>query len=149
MSSEINMNTLVESIRTELFPDSEYKTKFNVNVLPPSKGDLSLIRQVWINLISNALKYSQYKLQPIVEIEAYKKDDLIIYRVKDNGVGFDMQYYKKLFGVFHRLHSQDEFEGTGIGLAIVQKIVHRHGGTVWAESQLNEGASFYFSLPGI
>jgi light-regulated signal transduction histidine kinase (bacteriophytochrome) len=149
MSSEINMNRLVESIRQELFSGSENNTKFNVNVLPPAKGDLSLIRQVWINLISNALKYSKYKLQPTIEIEAYKENDLIVYAVKDNGVGFDMQYYEKLFGVFQRLHSQDEFEGTGIGLAIVQKIVRRHGGTVWAESQLNEGACFYFSLPGI
>jgi light-regulated signal transduction histidine kinase (bacteriophytochrome) len=149
MSSEINMNALVESVRMELLSDSENKTKFNVNLLPPAKGDLSLIRQVWVNLISNALKYSKYKLSPTIEVEAYSKNNLIVYAVKDNGVGFDMQHYEKLFGVFQRLHSQDQFEGTGIGLAIVQKIVNRHSGTVWAESQLNEGACFYFSLPGI
>jgi light-regulated signal transduction histidine kinase (bacteriophytochrome) len=102
---------------------------------------------VWINLISNAIKFSKHKSKPSIEIGSYQKDNLVIYYVKDNGAGFDMQYYDKLFGVFQRLHSQEEFEGTGIGLAIVQKIVHRHNGTVWAESKLNEGACFYFSLP--
>lgn len=118
-------------------------------MLPAAKGDQSLIKQVWINLISNALKYSKYKSKINIEIGAYEKDNLVVYYVKDNGAGFDMQYYDKLFGVFQRLHSQQEFEGTGIGLAIVEKIIHRHNGTVWAESVLNEGTCFYFSLPKI
>ena len=102
---------------------------------------------MWVNLISNAIKYSQHQIKADIEIGSYKKDNMIIYYVKDNGVGFDMQYYDKLFGVFQRLHSQEDFEGTGIGLAIVQKIINRHNGTVWATSKINEGSCFYFSLP--
>jgi len=146
--SEINMNTLVKSVIEEVqATDIEKKTEFNVAILPTINGDIALIRQVWINLISNSVKYSKYKPKPSIEIAAYTKDNLVVYYVKDNGAGFDMQYYDKLFGVFQRLHSQDEFEGTGIGLAIVQKIVQRHNGAVWAESKLNEGTCFYFSLP--
>ena len=146
--SEINMTALVKLVKEELlFEDGENIPEINVNVLPPAKGDQSLIKQVWINLISNAIKYSKYKPKTYIEIGAYEKDNLVVYYIKDNGAGFDMQYYDKLFGVFQRLHSQEEFEGTGIGLAIVQKIVNRHNGTVWAESKLNEGACFYFSLP--
>ena len=123
--------------------------EFNIHLLPPAKGDQSLIKQVWINLISNGIKYSKYKPKTNIEIGGHEKDNQVVYYVKDAGAGFDMQYYDKLFGVFQRLHSQEEFEGTGIGLAIVQKIVQRHNGAVWAESTLNEGACFYFSLPGI
>ena len=129
--------------------DKENRTAFNIGVLPPAKGDQSLIKQVWINLISNAIKYSKNKNHAQIEIGAYEKGNQVIYYVKDNGAGFDMKYYDKLFGVFQRLHSQEEFEGTGIGLAIVQKIVSRHKGSVWAESVLNEGSTFYFSLPDI
>jgi light-regulated signal transduction histidine kinase (bacteriophytochrome) len=146
--SEINMTALVKLVREELlFEEGENIPEFTMNLLPPAKGDQSLIKQVWINLISNAIKYSKYKPTTNVEIGAYEKGNLVVYYVKDEGAGFDMQYYDKLFGVFQRLHSQEEFEGTGIGLAIVQKIVHRHNGTVWAESKLNEGTCFYFSLP--
>jgi signal transduction histidine kinase len=145
--SDIDMNALVKLVQEELlFEEGENIPEFNVKILPPAKGDKSLIKQVWINLISNAIKYSRYKPTTRIEINAYEKDNLIIYYVKDEGAGFDMQYYDKLFGVFQRLHSQEEFEGTGIGLAIVQKIVQRHNGTVWAESVLNEGTCFYFSL---
>ena len=145
---EINMTALVKLVRKELlFEDGENIPEFNVDVLPPAKGDQSLIKQVWINLISNAIKYSKYKPKINIEIGAFEKGNLVVYYVKDNGAGFDMQYYDKLFGVFQRLHSQEEFEGTGIGLAIVQKIVHRHNGTVWAESKPNEETCFYFSLP--
>jgi len=148
--SEINMTALVISIREDLlFEDNENRTEFKVSVLPPAKGDQSLIKQVWTNLISNAIKYSKYKPKPYIEIGAYEKDNYVVYYIKDNGAGFDMQYYDKIFGVFQRLHSQEEFEGTGIGLAIAQKIVHRHNGKVWAESKLNDGACFYFSLPNI
>jgi len=148
--SDLNMTALVKSIKDELlFEDKENKTEFVLNILPPAKGDNALIKQVWINLLSNAIKYSKYKFIAHIEVGAYEKDNMVIYYVKDNGAGFDMQYYDKLFGVFQRLHSQDEFEGTGIGLAIVQRIVQRHNGMVWAESILTEGSCFYFSLPGI
>jgi len=146
--SEINMTAQVKLIREELlFDEGENIPEFNVNALPRAKGDPSLIKQVWINLISNAIKYSKYKPKTTIEIGAYEKDNLVVYYIKDEGAGFDMQYYDKLFGVFQRLHSQEEFEGTGIGLAIVEKIVNRHSGSVWAESKLNEGSCFYFSLP--
>ncbi|MFI5452567.1 ATP-binding protein [Pedobacter sp. UC225_61] len=145
--SEIDMAELVDVVREELLFEEEGNTpEFNIAVLPPAKGDKSLIKQVWINLITNAIKYSKHKEKITVEIGAYTKDNLIVYYVKDEGAGFDMQYYDKLFGVFQRLHSQEEFEGTGIGLAIVQKIVHRHHGKVWAESKVNEGTCFSFSL---
>jgi len=148
--SRIDMTDLVNSVREELlFEAGESVPKFDITLLPPAKGDQSLIKQVWINLISNAVKYSKYKSKTTIKIGASVNDDLVIYYIKDEGSGFDMQYYDKLFGVFQRLHSQEEFEGTGIGLAIVQKIVQRHNGTVWAESKLNEGACFYFSLPVI
>jgi signal transduction histidine kinase/DNA-binding response OmpR family regulator len=146
--SEINMFALVKSVSEELLlEDPEHKIEFNLHEINSANGDPSLIKQVWINLIANAIKYSKYKPKTIIEVTDYKKNGFIIYSVRDNGAGFDMQYYDKLFGVFQRLHSQEEFEGTGIGLAIVQKIVQRHNGTVWAESVLDEGSCFYFSLP--
>lgn len=145
--SEISVTDLVKLVIEELlFEESESTPEFQIGRLPNAQGDKSLIKQVWVNLISNAIKYSRHKPKTSIEIGAYQKDNFIVYYVKDNGAGFDMQYYDKLFGVFQRLHSQEEFEGTGIGLAIVQKIVHRHNGKVWAESTLNEGSCFYFSL---
>jgi PAS domain S-box-containing protein len=120
---------------------------FTTHPLPPAFADHALIRQVWINLISNAVKYSGNKTQPVIEIGSYQKDEEHVYYVKDNGVGFDMNYYHKLFGVFQRLHSQEEFEGTGVGLATTQRIILKHNGTIWAEATINEGAAFYFSLP--
>jgi signal transduction histidine kinase len=148
--SVMNMNSMVKSVIEELHSeDIENRTEINETSLPKAKGDPSLIRQVWINLLSNAIKYSKYKSKSIIETGAYTKDNMVVYYVRDNGAGFDMKYYDKLFGVFQRLHSQDAFEGTGIGLAIVQKIVQRHNGTVWAESRPEEGAVFYFSLPAI
>ena len=148
-TSEINMTALVKSIREEEINIDSAKISFKINELLPANGQQALIKQVWVNLISNAIKYSKHKSISNIEIGSYCKNNLVIYYVKDNGAGFDMQYYDKLFGVFQRLHSNEEFEGTGIGLAIVQKIVNRHNGTVWAEAKLNEGACFYFSLPSI
>lgn len=118
-----------------------------VNELPVSCADQSLIYQVWVNLLSNAIKYSEKKENPEIEVGAVDSEDVTTFYVKDNGAGFDMKYIDKLFGVFQRLHSANEFEGTGIGLAIVQRIILKHGGKIWAEGKVNEGATFYFTLP--
>lgn len=117
-----------------------------VGRLATSLCDPSLLKQVWINLISNAIKYSKTVADPLIEIGYAKDDDHGYYYVKDNGAGFDMKYYHKLFGVFQRLHSHNEFSGTGVGLAIVQRIIAKHGGRIWAESKVGEGATFFFSL---
>jgi signal transduction histidine kinase len=148
--ADINMGALVTTVKDDLLAaDIEKTVIFDISVIPPAKGDQSLIKQVWVNLLSNAIKYSKNNIEIHIEIGAYENENQVVYYVKDNGAGFEMQYYDKLFGVFQRLHSQEEFEGTGIGLAIVQKIVTRHNGTVWAEAKVNEGACFYFSLPNI
>jgi len=115
--------------------------------LLPGCGDPILVRQVVFNLLSNAVKFTQNRQPGIIEIGSYREPDRIVYCLKDNGAGFDMAYYDKLFGVFQRLHDGDRYEGTGVGLAIVQRIVKRHGGRVWAEGRVGEGASFYFTLP--
>ena len=118
-----------------------------VGPLPPADADPSLMRQVWVNLISNALKFTRPKAERVIAVAGRTEPGRVVYWVKDNGVGFDMAYANKLFGVFQRLHSSAEFEGTGVGLALVQRIVHRHGGEVWAEGKVGEGATFSFSLP--
>lgn len=148
-TSEINMTGLVNAVREEIMTGNSTEIEFTIPELLPAKGQQALIKQVWVNLISNAIKFSKHKSKTCIEIGSSYKDNLVVYYIKDNGAGFDMQYYDKLFGIFQRLHSQEEFEGTGIGLAIVQKIVLRHNGTIWAESKLNEGTCFYFSLPNI
>lgn len=117
-----------------------------VKQLPDAQADLSTIKQVWANLISNAIKYTRNRETARVEIGAEVKDGAVVYYIKDNGSGFDMKYYNKLFGVFHRLHSPSEFEGTGVGLAIVHRIISKHRGKVWAEAKPGEGATFYFTL---
>lgn len=144
----INMTALLNGVINEITISKDENTPiFEIDELDNAVGDPSLIKQVWVNLISNAIKYSKYKPETRIKITSTAKEDKIIYSIKDYGAGFDMDYYDKLFGVFQRLHSQEEFAGTGIGLAIVQKIVNRHQGTVWAESELDAGANFYFSLP--
>lgn len=149
-TTKIDMAALVEGLINEIMVEKgDNIPTFEIKELEPAVGDQSLIKQVWLNLISNAVKYSKYKPQTRIKITSVLKKDEVIYCVKDNGAGFDMTYYDKIFGVFQRLHSQDEFDGTGIGLAIVQKIITRHHGKVWAKSKLNAGASFYFTLPNI
>lgn len=145
--SEINMSVLVHSVMAEEMSGNPKEYEIKIHQLLPTNGDQGLIKQVWINLISNAVKYSRDRPEASIEIGSYARDNRLVYYVKDNGAGFDMQYYHKLFGVFQRLHSERQFEGTGIGLAIVQKIISRHNGAVWAESKLEEGSCFYFSLP--
>jgi PAS domain S-box-containing protein len=117
-----------------------------VKPLPTAEGDPGLLRQVWVNLISNAIKYSRKKEKPEIEIGSFDKAGNTVYYIKDNGVGFDMQYAGKLFGVFQRLHKPSEFEGTGVGLALVHRIISKHGGRIWANALVNEGATFYFTL---
>ncbi len=124
----------------------ERKFDFRIEELPPCEGDLALIKQVWINLLSNALKYTGRREVAVIEIGSLFENGTTIYFVKDNGAGFDMRYVHKLFGVFQRLHRAEDYEGTGVGLAIVQRIVHRHGGRVWADGVVNQGATFYFTL---
>jgi PAS domain S-box-containing protein len=149
-SSSINMTALVNGVINDIVIEKgENSPIFELDELAPANGDSSLIKQVWINLISNAIKYSKYKTETRIKITSISENDKIIYSIQDWGAGFDMAYYDKLFGVFQRLHSQEEFSGTGIGLAIVQKIISRHYGIVWAESKLDAGAKFYFSLPVI
>jgi light-regulated signal transduction histidine kinase (bacteriophytochrome) len=118
-----------------------------VGELPPAQADAALVRQVWTNLNANAVKYSSKCERPRIQIDAVRERQEICYSVRDNGVGFDMRYVGKLFGVFQRLHRNDEFSGTGVGLAIVQRIVVKHGGRVRAEGTPGEGAVFSFTLP--
>ncbi len=144
----IPMNQMVTNLCSEQKNEHGNRAiQFNINNLHPAQGDSAAIKQVWVNLISNAVKYYRLNEKTFIEIGSEIKEDEIIYFIKDNGVGFDMRYANKLFGVFQRLHSEEEFEGNGVGLAIVQRIIAKHGGRVWAEGKVNEGAIFYFSLP--
>lgn len=144
--TKINTEELVKNILEELSNPAEYNAVIKINSLPPVDADHTLLRQVWINLISNAIKYSSKKEKPEIQIGSTETENEIIFFVKDNGAGFNMNYADNLFGVFQRLHDSTEFEGTGIGLAIVKRIITKHGGRVWAEGKVNEGAVFYFSL---
>ncbi len=146
--AEINMDKLVREVAEELKPDVTGRDlKIEIGQLPPALADAALMRRVFGNLLSNAIKFTRPKAAALVEVGAKTEGGQTIYFVKDNGVGFDMQYADKLFGVFQRLHGLAEFEGTGIGLAIVKRIITRHGGRVWAEGKVNEGATVYFTLP--
>ena len=144
-SALVNMTSLVCEVVAEQTRADE-RAVFEIDVLPDVRGDRTLLRQVWVNLVSNAIKYSSKSATPEVKIWATHEQERVIYHVRDNGVGFDMAYASKLFGVFQRLHRNDEFPGTGVGLAIVERVVHRHGGTIWADAHLGEGATFSFAL---
>ena len=141
------MAALVRAVVDELAPAATSRPQLAVREMPKANGDPVLLRQVWVNLISNAIKFTGPCAQPQIEIGGHRDGERCVYFVRDNGVGFDMRYYDKLFGVFQRFHRAEDFPGTGVGLAIVSRIVSRHGGTVWAEGKINEGATFYFALP--
>lgn len=146
--SELSFNNMISEILNYHKDEIEKrKIKIKIEKLPVVEADANLMRQVWMNLVGNAIKYTMNQEKPVIEIGSEFKDGSCTFFVKDNGAGFDMTYYDKLFGVFQRLHSQEMFEGTGIGLANVKRIVSKHGGKVWAFGKENEGAIFYFSLP--
>ena len=144
--SEIDMEGLAREVVAELQP-ADGKLLMEIEHIPSAKGDRAMMHQVFVNLLSNAIKFSRFKNPAMIKVGGSIEGGEAIYYVRDNGAGFDMQYAEKLFGVFQRLHGVDEFEGTGIGLAIVKRIITRHGGRVWAEGKLNEGATIYFALP--
>ena len=144
---EFDMIRLCKDVWQELAGLSPDRTiKIKIASLPPAVGDRNLIKQVLINLVSNAIKFTEYESSAMIKIGCTSQKNKNIYYVKDNGVGFDMKYVGKLFQVFQRLHSEKDFAGTGVGLAIVHRIIHRHGGKVWAEAEVGKGATFYFSL---
>jgi light-regulated signal transduction histidine kinase (bacteriophytochrome) len=146
--SAIDMRTLANSIFFELTtPEVRERVDFRLGPLPAAVGDAHLIRQVWTNLLSNAIKFSAKRDRPVIEVTGERVGQENVYTVRDNGVGFDMAFGHKLFGVFQRLHSAGEFEGTGVGLAIILRIVRRHGGRAWAEGSVGEGATFHIALP--
>jgi len=146
--SRVDMAAMAHSVYEELASlEVRQKFIFTVAPLPECTGDPALLRQVWSNLLSNAIKYTMPRDERRIEIAGHREEGMNIYSVRDTGVGFNPVYAHKLFGVFQRLHKSTEFEGNGVGLAIVQRIVHRHGGRAWAEGKVNEGAMFSFSLP--
>ncbi|HEU5292061.1 MAG TPA: two-component regulator propeller domain-containing protein [Cyclobacteriaceae bacterium] len=147
--SKIDTESLVRNILNEMNIPKRNRMEIKLEVLRPVWADINLLTQVWINLISNAVKYSAKKDNPIVEVGSFVKENDVVFYVKDNGAGFDMNYADKLFGVFQRLHHADEFEGTGVGLALAHRIVTKHDGRIWAEGKVNEGATFYFTLPNL
>ncbi len=149
-STDIDMTSLAQDEFERLTRDAtQPPPRLDLHPLPPAWGDLAMMRQVFVNLLGNAIKFSRRRAGAVVEVGSRSGEagDGVTYYVKDNGVGFDEKYRHKLFGVFQRLHSEDEFEGTGVGLALVQRVIQRHGGKVWAEGVPNQGATFYFTLP--
>jgi PAS domain S-box-containing protein len=147
-STNIDMTALAGAVFENLnYAASESAPRFELKPLPAAEGDVSMLRQVFVNLIGNAGKFTRHQSTSVIEVGGASAGAESTYYVKDNGVGFDEKYGHKLFGVFQRLHSEAEFEGTGVGLALVQRVIHRHGGKVWAEGKPNQGATFYFTLP--
>jgi signal transduction histidine kinase len=137
------VNEVVDELRRE---HPGYPGEIAVGPLPDCIGDRALLKQVLVNLLSNAVKFTRGKDRPRIEVGSFAQDGQTVYFVRDNGAGFDMRYAEKLFGVFQRLHSTSEFEGSGVGLSIVQRIIERHGGRIWAEAEIEKGARFYFTL---
>jgi light-regulated signal transduction histidine kinase (bacteriophytochrome) len=145
----LNPRQIATNALEELNPELEgRKVTVTILDLPPCSADPAMLKLVFQNLLSNSLKFTRKRVLAEIEVGAFYKDGRTIYYVRDNGIGFDMRYAHKLFGVFQRLHTTSEYEGTGVGLAIVQKIVQRHGGDIWAEAEVGKGATFYFTLEG-
>jgi PAS domain S-box-containing protein len=146
--SEIDMESLVRNVYEELEPAAgERDIRLEITTLPPANGDLSMIQSVLLNLLSNAIKFTMTREAALIRVGGRTDKDENTYYVSDNGIGFDMKFVDKLFTLFERIHTAKEFEGTGVGLVIVKKIIEKHGGKVWAEGKLNEGATFHFTLP--
>jgi signal transduction histidine kinase len=146
--TDLNMAEMAKNVYERLnHVDPDKPVDFRLSSMPHAKGDRGLFEQVWVNLISNALKFSGKKDKPVIEVGGISEEHEHVFFVRDNGAGFDPRYLAKLFGVFQRLHRDDEFPGTGVGLALVHRIVTRHGGRVWADGKPGEGATFHFSLP--
>jgi light-regulated signal transduction histidine kinase (bacteriophytochrome) len=145
---QVELAPLVQQVVAQLRPEQSGRTiNWQLGVLPAVRGDEAMLRQVWLNLIGNALKYTRNQPQPRIEIGCRPGDGELLFFVKDNGAGFDPKYAEKLFGIFQRLHHPSEFEGSGLGLAIVRRIIERHGGRTWGEGAPGLGATFYFTLP--
>jgi len=143
----VGLKGVVEAVLRDLEGEAQGRDiEWRVGELPFVECDAALIKQVMANLLSNALKYTRPRPKAVIEVGTRQKDGQAVVYVRDNGVGFSMKYADKLFGVFQRLHRAEDFEGTGVGLATVQRIVHKHGGQVWAEAELDKGATFYFTL---
>ncbi len=147
-TTEFDMTSLVKEVIEEIGSHQPHRAQINLAELFSVRADPSLMTHVWSNLIANAIKYSSKKESPAIQINSVCNEGQVIYNIRDNGVGFNMEYASKLFGVFQRLHRSSEFEGTGVGLATVQRIISRHGGRIWTEAKVNEGATFYFAMPG-
>ncbi|MEK7249634.1 MAG: ATP-binding protein, partial [Bacteroidota bacterium] len=149
LTVRVSLDHLVKEAMQQLSHETEGRQiSWNISELPVVEGDPSLLRLVFVNLFSNAIKFTRTRPDAQVDIGCTNgQPDEVVFFVRDNGVGFDTKYVDKLFGVFQRLHRAEEFEGTGIGLANVRRIIHRHGGRTWAEGALGQGATFYFSLP--
>jgi signal transduction histidine kinase len=146
--ADIDMNRIVQDVLNPIKQDNQEKIiEWHIATLPHVYGDQAMLRLVWVNLLGNAVKFTRYKDISVIEINVRNEKNEFIFSIRDNGVGFDMKYAQKLFGVFQRLHVVDEFEGTGIGLANVHQIIVKHGGRTWAEAEPDKGATFYFSLP--
>jgi light-regulated signal transduction histidine kinase (bacteriophytochrome) len=146
VKARVDMTDLVNGTVIEISKNKKHNATITVHPLHSVMADKSLIACVWVNLLSNAIKYSAKKENPMIEVSSKVQNNEVIYCVKDNGAGFEMEYIDKLFGVFQRLHTADEFEGTGVGLATAQRIINKHGGKIWAEAEVGKGASFYFSM---
>ena len=145
----VSLEQVVKEALSEVRPETDGRNiAWTIGALPDLSGDRSMLRLALVNLISNAVKFTRTRPQPEIEIGCTdgKEDEIVVF-IRDNGVGFNMKYVNKLFGVFQRLHRAEEFEGTGIGLATVERIIHRHGGRIWAEGLVDRGATFYFSVP--